>query len=254
MYKIYQYNDNDFRIICSKYQRVNKETKERVIKYSQDVEEKEQLRAKRKIREYILSNDFKYFFTSTVNSELCDRFNLEACQKRIRRSLVTIKTRDNSFKYIFITECHKDGAFHFHGVCNDLPLYINSNGFYSSKDFDKLGFNSFSPIKDKTKCANYITKYITKNCIRNERGSIYFCSNGLKTAFSYEIKPIDFDNFVKHIYTYKNKSYHINEFCKIIDFRLQDQNSEQILFLQNSIQEMPTLIDILKSKFKSEHY
>lgn len=80
----------------------------------------------------------------------------------------TIKAKNHDFKYLFITEQHRDGAFHFHGLCTDLKLYNNTYGYLSSKDFDRLGFNSFSPIISKEKVANYITKYITKHCVKNE--------------------------------------------------------------------------------------
>lgn len=237
MYKLYQYNNNDFRIVVTKNEPKEKKAKEKKDSDyyipQTDSEEIERItisRSRRMIREYALSNDFDYFFTATVNSELCDRFSLQQTQQKIRKIMKAIKRKNSDFKYLFITEKHKNGAFHFHGLCSSHDsLYVNNNGYFSSHDFDNLGFNSFSLIKDKTKCANYIIKYITKECIKNEQGSVYFCSKGLKKATTYEIKSIDLDNFNKKIYE--------NDFVKIVDFTLDNSNQEQLLYMINNIKE-----------------
>lgn len=237
MTKLYQYNDNNFRIVVTKNEpNVDKMLKKREKDYyipqtdSEEIERISISRSRRMIREYALSNDFDYFFTATVNSEFCDRFSLSQTQDKIRKIMKAIKRKNPEFKYIFITEKHKNGAFHFHGLCTaHTEMYINDNGYYSSHDFDKLGFNSFSIIKDKTKCANYIVKYITKECIKNEKGSVYFCSKGLKMAKTYEIMPIDLDFFGKKLYQ--------NDFVKICDFTLDNSNQEQLLYMLNNIKE-----------------
>lgn len=71
-------------------------------------------RTKRNIKELALCNNFEYFATVTIASTACDRYNLIECQKKFKRKLKTIKKYNNNFKYLFITEKHKDGAFHFH--------------------------------------------------------------------------------------------------------------------------------------------
>ena len=147
---------------------------------------------------------------------------MQECQDKLKYIIQErIRRKNKNFKYIFITEKHKDGAFHFHGLVKDLELYPNVNGYLSSKVFDELGFNSFSPIKDYNKCCNYITKYITKDCIRNENNQIYISSRGLKKATRYEIQPIDFD------FTYEN------DFVKIRDFTAEELTTdEKLKFLQ----------------------
>lgn len=234
IYKFYQYNENNCRIVVSKSDYIpttqDKKEKHYVSQTGNTESEICSLsRAKRMIREYCLCNDFTYFFTSTINSNLADRYSLSECQKKIRRCMKTIKQKNNAFKYLFITEKHKDGAFHFHGLCSNLDLYINANGYYSSKDFDRLGFNSFSKIRDKTKVSNYITKYITKECVKNEAGSIYFCSRGLKRATSYDIIPIDLD--------IPKVKYWENEYIKICDFNINELTKEQNLYFLRNIKE-----------------
>ena len=87
-------------------------------------------RTKRNIKELALCNNFEYFATITVNSINVDRFSLEECQNLLKKNLKKIKRKNSDFGYIFITEKHKNGAFHFHGLVKGIDLYINSNGYY----------------------------------------------------------------------------------------------------------------------------
>lgn len=251
MYKLYQYNDTNFRLLCTKSDYIPSNNKnEKKDDYYVPQTESEEIqrislsRSKRMIREYCLCNDFTYFFTSTVSSALADRYSLSETQCNIRKIMKSIKRKNKNFIYLFITERHKDGAFHFHGVCSDLHLYINNNGYYSSKDFDKLGFNSFSKIRDKEKTSNYITKYITKDCVKNEQGSVYFCSKGLKKSSSYEIMPIDFFNLGLPVYD--------NDFCRIIDYNLDNLTSEQLLYLSNNLKEKNSFLNGFLKKYDNE--
>lgn len=230
MYKLYRYNDNNFRIVITENSS-NIDIEKGFLSDEEKSLKASLSRSKRMIREYALANDFSYFFTCTVNSALADRFSLTECQTNIRKIMKAIKRKHTNFKYLFITERHKDGAFHFHGLCSDLPLYVNANGYYSSIDFDKLGFNSFSKIIDKTKCANYITKYITKDCVKNEAGSVYFCSRALKKAETYKIISLDLKS---HITSFKPFQ---NDFLCIYDIEIDKLTKDELLYLSNNIQE-----------------
>lgn len=239
-YFLYQYNDNTFRLVCCKsvkdkgYEEITKYDAFEQIEAFFGLSRNDELihdaeidrislsRTKRNIREIALCNDFTYFATITINSKYCNRFSLQECQDKLKYLIKErIRRKNKNFKYIFITEKHKDGAFHFHGLVKDLELYTNNNGYYSSKVFDDIGFNSFSPIKDYNKCCNYITKYITKDCVRNENNQIYISSRGLKKATRYEIQPIDFD------FTFQN------DYVKIKDFTTNELSLvEKLKFLQ----------------------
>ena len=233
---LYQYNDNDFRIVITKDHKISPnffKRREEKDYYIPQHDSDEALRcslsrSRRMIREISLCNNFTYFFTSTVNSELCDRFSLSLTQKKIREIMKSIKRKNSNFIYLFITEKHQNGAFHFHGLCSDLELYENKNGYLSSHDFDKLGFNSFSKIKDKAKVSNYITKYITKDCVKNESGTVYFCSKGLKHADKYHILELALDDYI-------SKKPYVNDYCKIYDLSINELSQQELLFLLNEI-------------------
>lgn len=182
-------------------------------------------RTKRNIREICLSNDFEYFVTFTIDSKNADRFSLDECQSLIRKRLKSYQRRiSKDLKYILITEKHKNGAFHFHGMMKNLrqrDFYINKNGYLSNRMFDKVGFNSFCKIDgDYARCCNYILKYISKDCIKNSSNQVYFSSRGLRKADKFDVKidiPIDF-------------SYE-NEYVKILDFNSADKNYKNLVEL-----------------------
>lgn len=227
-YFLYTYNDNDFRIVHMKSCR-NKGFEELKKKglYDYNSEEVQRVslsRTRRNIREICLCNDFTYFVTLTVSSEKADRYTLNAVQDKLKKILHKIKRNNKYFKYILITEKHKDNAFHFHGLMGGLEdttdIYINKFGYLSSHIFDnELGFNSFSVINDYSRCCNYITKYITKDCIKNSHNQVYISSRGLKKATKEEFKNIDF------IPSFKN------DFCEILDIRLDNLQRKDLIEL-----------------------
>lgn len=225
---LYNYNNNNFRIVRVKSCRNSgfEEIKKRntfVDVNSEEIKRQSLSRTKRNIRELALCNDFEYFATFTVNSEKCDRYVLNDVQDKLKKILHKIKRNNKDFAFLIITEKHKDGAFHFHGLIKGISdLYVNENGYLSSQIFDnELGFNSFSKIKDYTKCCNYITKYITKDCVKNSHNQIYISSRGLKKATKEEFSNIDF------IPTFTN------EYVSIKDFTLDSLSKEELLYLIN---------------------
>lgn len=224
-YYLYQYNDNNFRVVKLKNSRSpgfedTKPKKNEFIKQTEDeeVQRVSLSRTRRNVRELALCNGFEFFATLTVNSERCDRFSLTETQALMRKKLKKLKRKNSDFAYLFITEKHKNGAFHFHGLVKGVSdFYVNSNGYLSHLVFDELGFNSFSKIKNYDKCCNYITKYITKDCVKNEAGTVYISSRGLKKADVYEIVPVDLK------WNFKN------DFCCISDFNSLNMSEEDLL-------------------------
>ena len=225
---LYNYNDNNFRIVKVKSCRNSgfEEIKKKnnfVDVNSEEVQKSSLSRTKRNIRELALCNDFEYFATFTVNSEKCDRYVLNDVQDKLKKVLHKIKRNNKDFAFLIITEKHKDGAFHFHGLIKGISdLYVNNNGYLSSMIFDnELGFNSFSKIKDYTKCCNYILKYITKDCIKNSHNQIYISSRGLKKATREEFTNIDFTPTFT------------NDFVEIKDFTVDSLSKDELLYFMN---------------------
>lgn len=232
-YFLYRYNDRHLRIVkvlnsrLGGFEEINKKTKDFVDVNSEESKRCSLSRTKRNIRELALCNSFEYFCTFTVNSKMCDRYSLSEVQDKLKKVLHKIKRKDKEFAYLIITEKHKDGAFHFHGLIKGIDdLYINNNNFLSSRLFDnELGFNSFSPIKDYSRCCNYMLKYITKQCIKNSHNQIYISSRGLKKADKQEFNYIDF------------KPTYENEYCQIQDIDIEKLTREEKIDLFYKLQK-----------------
>lgn len=126
-------------------------------------------RTKSKIFELAYCNHWDWFFTGTIAPEKGFRDNLNLFKKKLGQFLNNYNKRNPDYpvKYILIPEQHKDGCWHIHGLLtgiNPKDLYTNANGFLSWRQYDKaFGYMSISAVKDKTRCAAYITKYITKD-------------------------------------------------------------------------------------------
>ena len=160
-------------------------------------------RARRVVRDIIFCNKFDLFCTFTFNKEFIDRYDYNACKKRITEFFKNYKNRYSiSFRYLIIPEFHKDGAFHFHGLIRGIlpdhlvvPEYIharnkktgemkkikNTKGYVDWSYYsEKLGFFSCSEIKDYERCAIYVSKYITKDLMKLPLGQrVFFCSKNL---------------------------------------------------------------------------
>lgn len=232
-YFLKQYTDDYIRIYALNTKDNYFLRKEKTNRSSEEeIFEKSISRTKRNLRELALCNNWEYFATWTVNSLNCDRFSLSNCQQLMHKVLKAYKRINKDFKFLFITERHKNGAFHFHGFVKGLgdDIYTNYNGFLSVKFFDeKIGFFSLSKIRDYEKCCNYICKYITKDCVKNEHNQIYFCSRGLKKGVSEELVRFDLQAF-KNCF---NDFNYNTTYARISDFHISGLNHEQLMFLLN---------------------
>lgn len=164
-------------------------------------------RARSRICELALCNDFEYFYTQTFNIDLVDRFSIDKITEKIQYTFKYFKKNyARSFKYLVIAEFHKDKkAIHLHGLISGVPekeFYKNKNGYYSLSFFERrLGFNSISKINNNIACSHYITKYITKDNLQFSNKYHYLCSRGLKRAqVSRVLLPQDLKNWRKFDY------------------------------------------------------
>lgn len=226
--KLYMYNEKYFRLIRFKALRQKGFEDEKKNKTGFKNDEENQRtnlsHTKSRIRELALANSFEYFATITVNSDFGDRFHLDEVQNLLKKQIRNIRLKNPNFKYLFITEKHKNGAFHFHGLVKNCEFYINKNGYLSNEYFDRVGFNSFLKIDDRkdsySKVCNYIAKYITKDCVKNSAGSTYISSRGLKKADVFEL-PINF----------QFEPTFSNDFLMLKDFTDEDYKENLKIFL-----------------------
>lgn len=167
-------------------------------------------RAKSKIFEYGMCNDWDYFCTLTVDPSRYDRKNLSKYQKDLAKWINNQnRLKGYKLKYLLIPEMHKDGAWHMHGFIAGLPpgeIKINEHGYWDWQAYkDKFGWISLDKIRNQEKASRYITKYIKKDLKDRKKdlnAHLYYCSRGLKVAEELkkgtiscdDIMPTDFEN------------------------------------------------------------
>lgn len=213
-FSIKQYNVDNYKLtlhktsfIIPEYQDYSLEPK------SRDINDKKLdnnlSRAKNKIFEYALCNDFDYFVTFTLSKDKKDRYDLPGFIKDLGQFIRNLRRLKNyDIQYLLIPESHKDGAWHMHGLLKGVPIQeltlftlednipyrllemlkkgrkIYSWGGYA----DKFGFCTLEPIISKIKVSKYITKYISKtlkaDLNREKDKKLYYTSKGLNTALT----------------------------------------------------------------------
>lgn len=198
-YNIKKYNDSYYRLTVFKVRIKNPgfeiESKYKSEKNNIESEgklDKSIIRARSKVFEYALCNDFDYFVTLTLDKNKVDRYNLDDFIKRLGQFIRDYRKKYGvNIQYLLIPERHKNNAWHMHGLIKGIPkehLSINKNGF---KDWEayakKFGYISIDEIKNKEAVSKYITKYISKSFdggggVTEKNKKMYYCSRGLKKA------------------------------------------------------------------------
>lgn len=181
-------------------------------------------RARSKVQEYGLCNDWEFFVTLTIDGSKLDRFDLHSYWGAFGQFIRDYRKKYGvQVGYLFIPEQHQSGAWHAHGflrgirtehlrqfLSNEkLPYRMlerieSGTALYDWPLYrEKFGFISLEPIRSKERAVSYISKYITKDLARsvNQLGAhLYYVSRGLQQAqelkrgeLKYQV-PVDFEN------------------------------------------------------------
>lgn len=191
-------------------------------------------RTKTAISDYVLANKFKDFATFTFdpkNSKVGgeeNRHDFEKMSKLLQKWLNNEQKyhethHGSKFKYLIVPERHANGAWHFHALFEDYKNptedfysrknpYITISELKSKKNKNRkfitrfnFGRSELAPIRDKTKMANYVKKYITKELISEPNAKRYWASRNLErpeiilnlvnenTKIPEEFKKLSFD-------------------------------------------------------------
>lgn len=182
-------------------------------------------RAKSKLYDLIMCNEFSHFCTLTLSPDEIDRSDYNIIIKKLNTYLAN-RVRRNGLYYVGVPELHKKGGFHFHFLVNDVlpledsgtclrpaggrPVKVDTalrQGFdlselrtvYNITDW-KLGFTTaIQLIGDRVVIANYIGKYITKG---DKVGGRWYYSGGDLIRPSFKYDNIDFDTFNDYDYDF----------------------------------------------------
>ena len=174
IYRIYPFNlgENRSSVSRSKKENETSEKKKKINAYNKIL----------KLLGYGLCNEWKYFFTGTIDPKKYESDNFDIVSKLISAEFRKMKKIDSSVKYCFILEKHKNGNYHAHGFCNVPDKFVNIFPKYVDKcgkvavpskskfiqwgiyqKYYSLGINTISPKKSKKSVSDYCAKYIIKN-------------------------------------------------------------------------------------------
>lgn len=143
-------------------------------------------RAKSRVLELALCNPWEYFATLTIDAGKQDRHNLK---EYIHDLGVWIGNYNKKYatrlKYLIVPEQHKDGAYHAHALFMGIApssLVKNQYGYLDMPYYgNRFGFISLDPVRDLTRTASYVTKYVTKDfASKRQKGEhLFYASQGL---------------------------------------------------------------------------
>lgn len=156
-------------------------------------------RARSRILELGLCNEWEWFCSFTVDPKKYDRYNLNKFYLDFTQFLRDQRKKGYSIKYLLVPERHKDGAWHLHGLMADLPplvsfskqladgvnvpLDLATGNFYNWVDVSKkFGYCSLGRLNSPIKSAFYISKYMSKdneNLVTDKGQKLFRCSTGL---------------------------------------------------------------------------
>jgi hypothetical protein len=243
LWSVYKYG-NILKFVYYKYGFNQKKKVENVNKNDISIINNEKLknnisRAKSRIFELSMCNNFDYFCTFTQNKKLRNRFDLEAFRKDFSQFIRNKnKTREQKIYYLLIPEQHKNGAWHMHGLLsglteNDLIKFKKSdyipkrikNMLEKGKDVfnwksyqSKFGYFTCTKIDNINACSKYLTKYITKDMASNNiklNKHLFYASQGLKgkevivknSFATCPVKSWDFENdYIKTFEVLENEN------------------------------------------------
>lgn len=243
-YKIKKFDDDNFELIVLKTDTYRNNNDDEEIEDIEEILEPKSYyykldnnisRARTKIFEYAMSNDFDFFVTLTLNYRKQDRYCLDNFIKNFGQFIRNYRSKYGiKVEYLLIPELHKDNAWHMHGLIKGIrqeDLFYNENGYLDWRQYKaKFGYISMSRVRSKIAISKYITKYLTKSIdSHNDRKhkKLYYHTRGLKKPSSIEsgvIRSIDEARLLEA----NEKTSFSN--CYVSKFSL---NKEQFQILQN---------------------
>lgn len=148
-----------------------------------------QRRAKNKIYQLGRANSWEWFVTLTLNPEKVDRYDYDACARKVRNQLIKMRRHYPEMESLVIAERHKDGAYHFHGLFFGIPDEAFTDSGVTTRSGKTvynlgkytMGFTTATRVEDSARAANYLAKYITKELLAATPGrKRYWRSDGLQ--------------------------------------------------------------------------
>lgn len=155
-------------------------------------------RARTRLRDIVISNDFDLFCTFTFAK---DRYNVDHLKKQMSFWLENQQKRKGKFAYLIVPEFHKDGkAIHFHALFKGYKGELKDTGHKTKRGQISyimpsytLGYSTAVKIDNIEAVGSYVRKYITKDMPTFRGKKRYWCSQGLVRPIKVA-NPVIFDD------------------------------------------------------------
>lgn len=189
-------------------------------------------RAKQKIKDYALMNDFDKFATFTFDPKKHNAYDYTYCHSKLSKWLQNQSSKHGKFRYIVVSEQMKDGKWHFHALLGEFTgKYYKTNlrgakngerQCYKIDSWEKnYGFADMEDISEPKRIANYITKYISKDFdSKAKNAKRYWCSKGLNLptiAYNRDYTDVIPDIELRMLSSYSNNHVKIETFPLVIE-------------------------------------
>jgi hypothetical protein len=202
---LYEYNTNR-KIVPPGWEQRNKRKKYTPPDFYKN---KSLTRAKTKLTDLILCNEFDLFCTFTFNS---NRQDINTCKKTMSKWLNNQQTQYGNFNYLIVPEYHHDNiSIHFHALFGGYKGQLikssskhKNKNIYNIKSYKK-GFTTAEKINSLEKTAHYVAKYITKEMPQFNAKKRYWHSNNLKKPVVAINPIITFDEHNQYSKLYNGK-------------------------------------------------
>lgn len=157
-------------------------------------------RAKARLRDLARANGLNVFVTFTLDQKRIDRYDITEITRKLNIWLDN-RVRRKGLKYVLVPELHKDGAIHFHGLCNDVLVRRDSGHktkqgrpVYNLPDWG-YGFTTavVIPPDEYSQTVSYVTKYVTKSA--DKVGGRWFYSGGALEQPEVSLSDMDYGDF-----------------------------------------------------------
>ena len=210
-------------------------------------------RAKEKIFDITLLNEFSYFITGTfANNEDLDRTDPKEIIKPLLQWLKH-QTQRRGLQYVLTAERHKkSNGIHIHALVNDvLSLTYSGKRMYRGKAWNEQDilkhekdFERFKPVynidnwrfgwstaipcdKNRLRLARYVTKYITKEQ-KKIFGKYYWSSKNIEREPKIILARTDFESVLAEDFCPNGTSYRFKYDSFFSEMKIDDMDLEEL--------------------------
>ena len=191
---------------------------------------------KEKILDLALNNNhWEYFVTLTFDDKhLGGEYSHEKALEALRKWIDNQKHQNKNMSYLLVSEFHKKGKLHFHGIFANVSKWklekarypksnrlIIKNGkqIYNLTNYD-LGYTTVSEVEDQERVSCYISKYITKELMNLKFKKAFWYSRDLeKPKLNYHY----YEQTLKELYTnnveYNETFSRIDSSVELLNYR-----------------------------------